>query len=205
MQVRTREFAPDTPRSERGLMHETGADVRPLGGRGYALQLWGPLPWYWAAGLTGSLYASGIRITRGYGRLVDGARWISELELEALDDSDQPVLLDHLEMARRPPAELRTPEPRLTRYHTSLTGKHGGSLYLEVRGSDQLGFLGGLLGRLAALGLAPVELVVDTRGVPVLDRFFLVDERGEVPGPARRRALEILLAQLASPSTSAME
>jgi len=204
MLARVREFASAAPERDRSLLREGGFDIRPLGERGFALQLWGPLPPFWAASLTGGLAAAGIRVTRGYARRIPDRGWLAELELEDLDDSQDPVLLDYLELARRQPVTSSTVEPRLTRSHTSLTGKHGGSLYLEVRGTDQIGFLGALLGRLAELDLVPEELVVDTRGEPVLDRFFLVDGAGGLPDAERRQALSVLLAELASPRTSAI-
>jgi len=205
MLARIREFEGGATRRERSLLDESGFDVRPVGDRGHALQLWGPLPPCWAASLAGGLAAAGVRIARGYARRVAERGWLAELEIEDLDDSRDPVLIDYLELARRPPREPSGPAPRITRCHTSLTGKHGGSLYLEVRGSDRLGFLGGLLGRLAALELVPEELVVDTRGEPVLDRFFLVDaSHGGLPDVERRQALAGLLAELSRPRTSAI-
>ena len=205
MLVRTREFESQVPVRAGSLLALPGFEVRHLTPDRLRLQIWGALPETWAAALSSGLYAAGLCIGRAWARRVEAESWLGEFELEAPGASDAPLCLDYLEFARRPLDALATPEPRVTRYHRSLTAKHGGSLFLEVRASDQPGFLGGLLSRIGALGVHPEEMIVDTRGVPVLDRFFLKDAYGRVPDPARRHALGTLLDQLARPRTSAIE
>jgi len=205
MLVRTRELDSGLRRGSSSLLDLPGFEVRHTSQRGFKLQIWGTLPPAWAASLGVGLCEAGVRVVRGFARRIEGETWLGEFELEALDDSEEPVLIDYLALARRPLEALAPPSVRLTGVHRSLTAKHGGSLYLEVRARDRLGFLGGFLARIARVGLVPEELVIDTRGIPVLDRFFLKELDGAPPRAEARRALGELLDQLASPSTSAME
>jgi hypothetical protein len=179
-----------------------GFEVRHDTRHKFALRIWGPLPATWAAGLGVGLYEAGIRVVRGRARRAAAGPWFGEFELEALDDSEEPVLIDYLGLTARPLEELAAPGIRLGSHHRSLTAKHGGSLFLEVRARDRIGFLGGLLTRIAELGLVPEELHVDTCGVPVLDRFFLKGSDGKPPDRAARQALGELLDRLSRPRTS---
>lgn len=180
------------------MLRETGFDVRCGEGRSVHLQMWGPLPLTWAAALGAGLFRAGIRVVRGYARRVDAEAWLAEFDLEALDDAEAPVLVDYLSLARADLAKLDPAPVQLTRYHRSLTSKHGGSLFLEVGAVDRLGFLGGLLTRVAHAGLVPEELIIETHGLPVLDRFFLKTQSGEQPGAFARRDLGKLLVELSS-------
>jgi hypothetical protein len=205
MRAQIHEYA--NPRFERrtGLLELPGFEIRRTRARGFALQIWGPLEETWAAALGVGLFEAGMRVVRGYGRRLDGRVWLGEFELEALDDAEDPVGIDYLELAREPVELLAPPLVALARFHRSLTSKHGGSLFLEVRARDRLGFLGGLLAPIARLGLVPEEFHIDTLGLPVLDRFFLKQLDGAAPGREARRRLKGLLAQLSSPRTSAIE
>ncbi len=196
-----------SPRCEgrAGLLELPGFEIRRAGARDFTLQIWGPLEDPWAAALGVGLFEAGMRVVRGYGRRLDGPVWLGEFELEALDDSEDPVRIDYLALAREPVELLAPPLVTLSRFHRSLTSKHGGSLFLEVRARDRLGFLGGLLAPIARLGLVPEEFHIDTLGLPVLDRFFLKQQDGAAPGRDARRRLKGLLDQLSSPRTSAIE
>ena len=204
MLVRAQEFSLPSP-VPAGDLELPGFEVRHATRHKFALRLWGPLAPAWAASLGVGLYEAGIRVVRGQARRAPGGAWLGEFELEALDDSEEPVLIDYLGLTSRPVAELAPPPAWLGSHHRSLTAKHGGSLFLEVRARDRLGFLGGLLARIAALGLVPEELHVDTCGVPVLDRFFLKGLDGKAPDREARAALAGLLAQLSRPRTSRIE
>ena len=197
MLVRAQEFSRPLPVPARDL-ELPGFEVRHATRHKFALRLWGPLAPAWAASLGVGLYEAGIRVVRGQARRAPGGPWLAEFELEALDDSEEPVLIDYLGLASRPVSELSPPPAWLGSHHRSLTAKHGGSLFLEVRASDRIGFLGGLLARIAGVGLAPVELEIDTHGIPVLDRFFLKGLDGQAPGRDERRALALMLDQLSS-------
>lgn len=192
MLVRAREFS-----GVRGVAFDTpGFEVRSADRQRFALRLWGPLAPTWGAALGVGLFEAGIRVVRGEAHRSPGGAWLGEFQLEALDDAERPVLIDYLGLAARPIGELAPPPLRLAAHHRSLTAKYGGSLFLEVRARDRIGFLGGLLARIGRLGLVPEELHVDTHGVPVLDRFFLKTIDGGPPGREARRALGELLDRL---------
>ncbi len=195
MDVLTREFSAGRIPPRPSLLDQPGFEVRNEGGQAYSLRLWGQLVPGWARGLALGLYHAGIRVERGFARRVEGEAWLVDFEVVALDDAVDPVLLDYLSLARSgTPAAI--PRTLLSDFSISHTPKHEGALHLEVRAPDRLGFLGGLLARIEATGLLPEEMSVDTRGTPVLDRFFLKAAGRTVPGDDHRRALEAELSRL---------
>ncbi len=203
MQVCAQEFAA-IGHAEPGALEQPGYDVR-LGEEGrLRLRIWGDLPASWPASLGVGLYESGIRVVRGAARRAGPGGgpddpWLAEFELEVLDDAADPVLLDYLGLARRSPEDLSPPEVRITSHHRSLTAKYGGAVYLEVAAADRLGFMGGLLARIAQIGLVPEELEIDTLGAPVFDRFFLKGVDGSAPVREARARLCHLMDRLSSP------
>jgi hypothetical protein len=201
MLVRAREFS-GVRGAAAAAVDTPGFEVRSTDRHRFTLRLWGPLQPTWGAALGVGLYEAGVRVVRGQALRSPGGPWLGEFQLEALDDAERPVLIDYLGLAARPLDELAPPPLRLAAHHRSLTAKHGGSLFLEVRARDRIGFLGALLARIGRLGLVPEELHVDTHGVPVLDRFFLKAIDGQPPGREARRELGELLDQLSRPSTS---
>ena len=104
------------------------------------------------------------------------------------ETSTDPVLLDYLDLLARGRTPSRAPIV-LSQYGLSESSAHGGSLYLEVRGPDRVGFLGALLERLSFLSLAPVEMRIETLEDGVHDQFWLRARGGALPRPRARKLL----------------
>jgi hypothetical protein len=171
---------------------ERGFEVRRLAGDRHLLTLWGSLGARWADPLCRGLARAGLGIRRGFAvRREDhdpASGWRARFEIERESTSTDPVLLDYLELLARGRTPSRTPI-RLSEYALSESSAHGGSLYLEVRAPDHLGFLGAILERLSFLSLAPVEMRIETLESGAYDQFWLRSRDGGVPRPRARKLL----------------
>jgi hypothetical protein len=157
------------------------------------VRLWGALGPFWADAFSLGLSDAGISILRGFARQDGSGRWIADFVLAPDVSSPAPSSLDFLALAARPPAARDGGLPRLSHYALDGGPDVGPSLYLEVRGPDRLGFLGGLLHALAGLELSPREMLISTRDGQAFDRFFLKTLSGRLPSEEVRRALEARL------------
>jgi UTP:GlnB (protein PII) uridylyltransferase len=115
--------------------------------------------------------------------------WVAEFEIEPTRGDVQVESVDFLAMAA---SSARAPGLRrlaLSEFAVGDPARHGGAMYLEVRGRDQVGFLAELLGQLAFLTFFPEEMIVQTSGDQVFDRFLLKGVAGQVPHPGACQAL----------------
>ncbi len=178
------------------ILDEPGFDIRRSEGSLFTLQLWGRLQPGWPGGLAEGLWQRRVSLVRGFARKLGAMRWLSELTLERTEESADPIVLDYLELASRPLASGWQRPLRLDGFKLLASAKHGGSLFLEVEGQDEVGFLGALLMRLAFLSLFPEELHLDTRDGRVHDRFHLVGIGRSRPPEKTADALEGMLRGL---------
>ena len=70
-----------------------------------------------------------------------------------------------------------------------------GALSLEVKATDQLGFLGQLLNNLAFLLLFPEEISIDTVQGEIFDKFRIKGLGGNPPSATAQAALKRKLAE----------
>jgi hypothetical protein len=196
MWVRATEHVPVAGGDPVPLDGERGFEVRRVGVDRHVLALWGHLGSRWADPLCRGLARAGLSIRRGFAvreeGLDPGSGWRARLEIEREAHSTDPVLLDYLELLARGRTPSRTPVV-LSDYQLTETGSHGGSLFLEVRGPDHLGFLGAILERLSFLSLSPVEMRIETVEGGVHDQFWLRTREGDVPRPRARKLLAEVL------------
>jgi len=191
MWVRATEHVPVPGGGSAARDGERGFEVRRLGRDRHLLALWGQLGPRWADPLCRGLARAGLAIRRGFAvrqSAEPGSGWRARFEIEREATSTDPVLLDYLELLARGRTPSRTPI-RLSQYGLSESSAHGGSLFLEVRGPDHLGFLGALLERLSFLSLSPVEMRIETLPEGVHDQFWLRTRDGEIPRPRARKLL----------------
>jgi hypothetical protein len=182
-----------------GLAHfegERGFEVRRVGSDRHLLVLWGHLGGRWADPLCRGLARAGLSIRRGFAvrREEEGpaSGWRARLEILREETSTDPVLLDYLDLLARGRTPSRTPIV-LSEYSLSESSTHGGSLFLEVRGPDHLGFLGAILERLSFLSLSPVEMRIETLEGGAHDQFWLRTREGGIPRPRARKLLAEVL------------
>ena len=156
----------------------------------WSVRVWGKLGPFWADAFALGLSGVEIGILRGFARQDGAGRWIADFVLVPGPDAPEPSSLDFLALAFGAPSPEDGGPIVLSQYALDGGPDMGPTLYLEVRGPDRLGFLGGLLRPLARLGLSPREMLITTRDGEVFDRFFLKMVSGAVPSEEVRRVLE---------------
>lgn len=141
----------------------------------------------------------GVTIVRGFGRQIAPARWVAELQVRPTGPDRNAATVDYLGLALGTPATAMPVPILLYRYYVDQSPDVGGSLFLEVRGEDRVGFLGSLLDKLAGIGLFPEEMTIETQGPMALDCFSLRAAGGKLPKDTMRRSLVVVLDDLVRP------
>jgi len=161
----------------------------------FSVRLWGPLHTLWADHFTRGLSARGLSILNGFARQDASGAWGAEFLITPMPGALDPREIDFMELTQHAPPEDAAPVV-IDRFAVDGSPDRGGSLFLEVRGPDRVGFLGSLLRVLASLDLVPREMTVVTRGGEACDRFLLTTPEGRLPADDQSRALESTLEEL---------
>jgi hypothetical protein len=141
------------------------------------VELDGDLPLGWCGNLAGALSRRGVSILRGSAdRQGTGWHVVLEVLLEGGADARE---LDFPALAAEVGPE---PEGPLCLESFVLTlPRRGAPIELTVRGTDRRGFLAALLERLAALGLFPLRISVETVHGMASDTLWLQATGGQPP------------------------
>ncbi len=158
------------------------------------VELAGELPLGWCGNLAGALSRRGLSILRGNADR-QGARWHVVLEVSS-EHGTEPRELDFYELAGEPNPEPQGP-PRLDSFVLDVP-RRSASVELTVRGPDRRGFLAALLERLAALGLFPARISVETVHGMAADTFWLQADGGQAPAEKTLGALREFLRSTTS-------
>jgi hypothetical protein len=178
------------------VLDEPGFEVRRAGDCLCNLQLWGRLRPSWSGTLAEGLADAGLSLVSGFARKIGPMRWLAEFELDCKEAKQDPLGLDYLELSARTQASGGRRPIVLHSYTVASSEKHAGSLYLEIGGSDRVGFLGSLLTGFAFLSLFPEEMKIATHAGTVHDRFFLTGIGRTAPPAQARQGLEGWLRSL---------
>jgi hypothetical protein len=141
------------------------------------VELKGELPLGWCGNLAGALSRRGVSILRGNADR-EGTGWKVVLEVVAEDGTDARDL-DFAALAAEASPEPQL-APRLESFVLTLP-RRGAPVELTVRGPDRRGFLAALLDRLAALGLFPSRISVETVHGMAADTLWLQGNGGQAP------------------------
>jgi len=167
-------------------------DVRAMSDGLHSLVVRGRLPTGWSGNLSLGLARSGVDIVWGYARKLDGG-WEAEFRMQPKAPGVDPRHIDYLRLLRGRASDGDVPLV-VTSYQVHPLP---GALALEICGVDCVGFLGGLLHRLAFLSLFPEEMSIETHAGEATDRFRLRSLAGREPSPETVRALNLMLGALA--------
>lgn len=163
----------------------------------HKLEVYGKMPTDWVGNLTNGIARSGLSIMHGRASREAASSWRGHFALECSPNATAPEKIDYLHLiktaAASAPANLC-----IDSYILRPTNELGGSLYLEIRGKDQLGFLGSLLGKLSFYSLFPVQMEIETEGGRILDRFWLTNTGGGLPSGQIIEVLEKTLEKMLS-------
>ncbi len=156
-----------------------GFEIRRTHGDAFNVEIWGRFPPTWAGHFSSGLSENRISIIRGAARKVN-VFWHAEFEVIPARFAPDPKGIDFLELAL---SDNDTAPQRIIIDEFTLAKPNGenGALLLEVKASDQLGFLGGLLSHLAFCSVFPEEMVIETDNGRISDRFWLRGFGGITP------------------------
>lgn len=175
-----------------------GCEVTRNNSGNYDLKIWGKMPHDWIVNLSAGIAGSGISVERGTARKVSAARWEGKFELKPAAFSTPPERIDYLRLVRTAGGKADGRAFSLDDFSLRLPTPSRDALSLEIRASDQTGFLGAFLDRLSFFSLFPEEMVIETTAGKVFDRFWLKGVGGQSPSEAvvtvLRRNLEGLRA-----------
>jgi hypothetical protein len=168
------------------------SEVTKLSEDSFRVRLGGSFGQGWLASLCRGLAAQNISIERAHAMRTRNLSWIAEFTARSLAGAPLPESVPYLMLAASPVAPDGQPL-NLDRYE--LEPCYDGTLKLSFEAQDALGLLGTLLAKLAALGLYPVEMHIETQTQRALDMLWLSTADGGAPGDILRAALERVLKQ----------
>ncbi len=171
---------------------EAWSETTELAPSSFRVRLGGPFRGAWLANLSCRLAEQQISIDHVHARLTGDQIWIAELHLLGLGQVADPLSIDYAALAEE--AEVSTrPVFVIDSYRLLESRDYGGSLMLTLEAPDSLGLLGSLLMRLALLGLAPVELHIETKAKRAYDSLWLCASGGGPPTSDARDAVAQVL------------
>ena len=157
---------------------------------GFLLHVIGKMPMDWVSNLTSGLAHNGLSISNAQISSRGGMTWHGHFSLTPAVHATPPGQIDYILLVRSASSRA-LPAIVLDSFVLHPTTQHGGTLFLEIRGRDQLGFLGTLLNKLSFYSLFPVHMEIETTGSQLLDRFWL-------SGAGGGQACEAIVAALRS-------
>ena len=174
-------------------MEKTGFDIRRIDAQpnAYELVMKGFLAPGWTGRLTAGLAQHRIGIVRGRAEKVSTSAWHSSFELKSAPFAGGPLGIDYLALAGTElPYDRNTGKIALLDFIMEPCSRHDGSLYVELRGVDRLGFLGDLLDYFSMRCLFPVKMTIETVADTAVDRFWLKGVGGSRPSESIAAAIK---------------
>jgi hypothetical protein len=162
------------------------SEVTRLSDGSFRVRLGGSFGQGWLASLCRGLADQRISIERAHAMRTRNLSWIAEFTALPLEGAADPDRVPYLVLAATP-VVLDGPPLKLARYE--VESSFDGTLKLAFEARDALGLLGALLAKLAALGLYPVEMHIDTQTDIASDTLWLSTADGASPAPGLRDAL----------------
>lgn len=191
--------------TKEGLNVEPGLGLRNVGfdikagiqGNEYTLTLKGFLAPGWSGRLAAGLAGYGIDIVMGEAERVTSAAWHSTFKLKTGLSKVDPLTIDYAALASiELPQDKRPARLELRGFTMETCGRSDGSLLIEIRGVDRLGFLGDLLDYFSMRCLFPVKMSIATHGGTAVDKFWLKGVGGSIPSESLAGALKESLESL---------
>ncbi|WP_224956491.1 hypothetical protein [Geomonas subterranea] len=176
---------------------EPGFAIEPIPGHpgAYRLEMSGFLAPGWSGRLAAGLSDHRVGIVRGSAEKINASSWRSGFELKSAPFAGNPEGIDFLRLATAE-SNHKAARIELLSFTMEPTTYHNGSLFVEIKGMDRLGFLGDLLDYFSMRCLFPVKMTIDTQGATAVDRFWLRGLGGSVPSVAISNAMKRNLEQL---------
>lgn len=177
----------------------SGFRVEPHSDGGHRLHVTGKLPIDWVGNLACGLSRNGVSITHGKVFREGAMSWHGHIALKRAATGTPPERIDYQQLVRSA-AERPDAAVWLDSFQLRQTSEQGGTLFLEIEGEDQHGFLGIFLDRLSFYSLFPAHLEIETFGGRIHDRFWLQGVGGTQPTETIARALRRALEKMVTKS-----
>ena len=176
--------------SIQAMMPESQPIAKPLGAERYRVELTGKFDPGWAGCFSTNLAARKINILRVEAARKMGRNGHATIDLDFRSTVTRPDQLDFHALCTTAGTHMTADRLVLTDYQLERSGKHDGSLYLEAVGPDRIGCLSSLLNRFSLFSLFPIEMLVETQGKQIFDRFWLKGLGGSLPSEEATAALQ---------------
>ena len=176
-----------------------GFNIEPIAARpnAYRLDITGFLAPGWTGRLTAGLAQHRVGIVRGEAEKVTASNWRSNFELKTAPFAKDPLGIDYLLLAGTElPYDRNAGKIALLEFVMEPCSRHQGSLYIQIKGVDRLGFLGDLLDYFSMRCLFPIKMTIETVGDTAVDRFWLRGVGGSVPSESITASIKENLEQL---------
>lgn len=157
------------------------------------LSVKGRMPHGWVVRLASGIAAAGVGIVKGEARRITPLNWQAEFELKPVVSGVDPETVNFDRLVRTEAPRTSDITPLLESFSYRPPEQPGGSLYVEVRAKDRTGFLGAILSRFSFFSLFPEEMVIQTTGGMIHDRFWLKGGGGISPS---EDAMKVLVRNL---------
>jgi hypothetical protein len=169
-------------RSSRGLLGtEPECTVKRAASGRYDLKMSGKMPHGWVVNLTSGIAAAGISIEKGAAKKISPSVWEASFELRPVSFGVNPGALDYLQLCSRGMKRGSAIVPTLDRFTLLEPDASRSALCVEITAVDQTGFLAGILDRFSFFSLFPEEMIIETSGGKIFDRFHLSAPGGMAP------------------------
>ena len=181
-----------------GFQH-AGFNIKPIHAKpnAYQLGISGFLAPGWTGRLAAGLAQHRVGIVRGEAEKVTASNWRSDFELKSAPFAKDPLSIDYLHLAGTElPYDRNVGRIALLDFLLEPCIRHEGSLYIQVKGVDRLGFLGDLLDYFSMRCLFPVKMTIDTVADTAMDRFWLRGIGGSIPSDSITASIRENLEQL---------
>jgi hypothetical protein len=150
----------------------------------------GNLPLGWAGSLAHGLSDKKINILSGYAKRITVSTWEGELVIDPVHSAANIPDVDFSRLLNKGMDRATALQLPITTFIVKECFRENGSLYVEINGHDQVGFLAAVLKRFASCGLYPWHFSILTRKNNVYDKFHLMGPAGVKASKGTMSSLE---------------
>lgn len=143
----------------------------------HKIEFSGILPLGWASSLAQGLANRKINILSGYARRTSISQWVGEITVDPGRALENVSDIDFTAIINEKPARVHN-QIMLTDFSIRECFRANGSVYIEVEGKDQIGFLAGVLKIFLSCCLFPWDFTIKTEGNYIYDKFHLMGTSG---------------------------
>lgn len=169
--------------------------IEPQPGGCHRLHVRGRLPIDWVSNLASGLARNGIGIMSGQAFREGAMTWHGHFILKGSPLAAPADKIDYYLLVKTAAVKAGT-SLTLDGFTLRPTTERGGALFLEIRGKDQLGFLGTFFGKLSFYSLFPIHMEIETIEGRIQDRFWLSGAGGGQPSASIVAALRTTLGKM---------